>query len=135
MSAGLIAAFLAVMGIACVHIPSFTSSVLKLRSGISPSLKSDDPTLFASLRKAPDYTASIFGTCFWGCLFTAGLIFIVVTSVVFLLLYSVCNMFILMLPSATARFFFRLMQPQFLVLHRGPGPTSELPLPLSWAWL
>ena len=84
------AAFMAVVGIACVHVPSFTSSVLKLRSGVTPSLKSD-PANFADLRRSPDYTASIFGTCFWGCVYTAGFMFFLASVVFFVCVFSVCD--------------------------------------------
>ena len=59
---GLLFAVMATCGIACVYIPSFVSSVIKLRSGYSPSLKGDFVD-FLMFRKSPDQTAIIWGKC------------------------------------------------------------------------
>lgn len=88
MAVGLIAAFFAVMSIACVYVPSFTSSVLKLRSGLTPSLKSN-PEDFADLRGSPDSTAAIFGISFWSCLYTSGITFFLASVVFFVCVFPV----------------------------------------------
>ena len=65
---GLLAGILAAVFVWLVHIPSFISTVLKFRSGAIPSLNDRD---FLRYRHAPDVVTVLFGSAFWGVLFTA----------------------------------------------------------------
>lgn len=85
---GLIGAMLSAFTIAAVYIPSFVSSVIKLRSGFSPSLKGNSQT-FLCYRKSPDSAAILWGSAFWGVLFSAGICFLFFGGIAFVCAYSV----------------------------------------------
>lgn len=51
--------------LAITYVPSVTSTILKLRCGVLPSLERPD---FARLRCAPDSVSLLTGSLFWGCL-------------------------------------------------------------------
>jgi hypothetical protein len=71
-----------------VYVPSFVSSVIKLRSGAMPSLKSDLEG-FPRFRKCPDTTSVLFGTNLWGCVYTALACFALFAVVTFSCIWSV----------------------------------------------
>jgi hypothetical protein len=64
---GAFAAAAAVLNLALTFIPSYVSSVLWLRSGSLASLLDDH---FLIYRYAPDQVTIVFGSAFWGALFT-----------------------------------------------------------------
>ena len=61
--AGTIVAFITAISLAVTYIPSVTSTTLKLRSGVIPSLKSPG---FARYRFAADQVTILTGSMFWG---------------------------------------------------------------------
>ena len=65
---GLLASLFSAFFVWVVHIPSFISTVLKFRSGVIPSLNDRE---FLRYRRAPDVATVLFGSAFWGVLFTA----------------------------------------------------------------
>ena len=64
---GGLAGMFAVLGIAIVYLPSFCSTVLMFRSGVIPSLHDKRFLLY---RVAGDHATFLFGSAFWGVLFT-----------------------------------------------------------------
>jgi hypothetical protein len=65
---GLLGGFLAVTYIAVLLIPSFITTAMKYRSGVTPTLT--DPE-FLRKRCAMDTVTVLLGSAFWGCFFTA----------------------------------------------------------------
>lgn len=61
--AGTIVAFITAISLAVTYIPSVTSTTLKLRSGVIPSLRSPG---FARYRFAADQVTILTGSMFWG---------------------------------------------------------------------
>lgn len=68
MSIGTLFAFFAGMALAVVYIPSTTSTILKFRSGVLPSLRDPD---FVKYRATLEDITFLLGTIFWGVFFTA----------------------------------------------------------------
>ena len=68
VTVGLLGGFLVAASVAVVFIPSFVSTVLKFRSGTIPSLGDRE---FLRFRYALDVTTVLFGSAFWGALFSA----------------------------------------------------------------
>jgi len=66
-------------------IPSMTTTILELRSGVIPSLKSRD---FQKYREAPDTVTLLTGSLFWGCLVSSLVMGLVIGFVAFLLLWQ-----------------------------------------------
>lgn len=72
---GLIAFFSAIF-LATLYIPSVTSTVLRFRSGIIPSLR--DPSFSSKYRDATYFTTYLTGALFWGALvYCAGIAFVI----------------------------------------------------------
>jgi len=65
---GFFGGLLVAIYIAGVLIPSYISSVLKLRSGVIPTLKDRD---FQRYREALDAVTVLVGSCFWGAFFSS----------------------------------------------------------------
>jgi hypothetical protein len=59
--------FWAAMAVTISFIPSAVSQILQFRTGVIGSLKDKN---FQVYRFAPDQTTLIFGSSFWGILFT-----------------------------------------------------------------
>lgn len=86
---GLVGALWAALSIACTHVPSFVASVIKLRSGYSPSLKGG--AAFLAYRKSPDSAAIMWGAAFWGILFSSAAAFLFFGGLAFICVYSKTN--------------------------------------------
>lgn len=84
-------AILSILNIVACYIPSFVSNVLQFRSGAIPSLH--DKT-FGRYRKNVDTVTSVFGTAFWGQLFTAGFAFVIPGLISFFLVWSKTRSFV-----------------------------------------
>ncbi|CAB9513809.1 expressed unknown protein [Seminavis robusta] len=93
LSIGLFGALLGVSAIACVYVPSFVSSVLKLRSGFNPSLKGDYEG-FLMFRKSPDATSILFGCNLWGCFYTALIAFAIFGIVAFVTIWPMTRSYV-----------------------------------------
>jgi hypothetical protein len=87
VSFGLVAAFLATVGIAVVYIPSFVSTVIKFRSGLIPSLKAGPK--FQQLRENPHRATTLLGSALWGSMYTACWSALFVGGAAFLAVWSV----------------------------------------------
>lgn len=85
-TAGIIAALAAASRIAIIYIPSFISTVLKFRSGVIGSLRDRE---FIIYRYAAEQVTILFGSSFWGCLFTGIAALILVGGIVFLAVWHV----------------------------------------------
>lgn len=68
---GTIVAFLVAISLAVIYIPSVTSTMLKLRCGVIPTLRNKD---FNRYRCAQDQVALLTGSLFWGALFSSMLV-------------------------------------------------------------
>ncbi len=68
---GTIVAFLTSVYLAVTFLPSITSTILQLRSGVIPTLKYND---FDKYRRAPDQVSILTGSMFWGCLISSVLV-------------------------------------------------------------
>ena len=98
VSMGALSGILAASGIAVVFVPSYISSVLKFRSGFFPSLKSKD---FLQYRFAQDQSTILFGSAFWGSLYTAGIIALVIGGISFAIVYKGSRQFVLTIVAQT----------------------------------
>ena len=83
-SAGAIGAFGAILMLFLVLIPSSISTVVKFRTGVYGSLRSES---FLKYRKALDQANQLFGSALWGGAFTTAGTWILLASIVFLTLY------------------------------------------------
>ena len=88
LSIGVFGSFLGVLTIAMVFVPSFVSSVIKLRSGVLPSLRGDRES-FLQFRTSPDSTSVLFGSSLWGCFYTSVTCFLIFGLVAFLSIWGV----------------------------------------------
>ena len=82
---GMIVAVLAALRQAVLYLPGVTTTILELRSGAIPSLKSSN---FQKYREAPDTVTMLTGSLFWGCLMSSILFGSVVGFLVFLFLWQ-----------------------------------------------
>jgi hypothetical protein len=79
VTVGLLGGFFVALSVFVVFIPSFVSTVLKFRSGIIPSLGDRE---FLRFRYALDVTTVLFGSAFWGALFSATAAIFVLVGIV-----------------------------------------------------
>lgn len=82
---GITVAILTALQLAISYIPSVTTTIIQLRTGVIPSL--GDST-FERYRVAPDTITLLTGTLFWGCLVSSILSGMVIATIVFLLLWQ-----------------------------------------------
>jgi hypothetical protein len=71
--------------LAISYLPSVTTTIIQLRTGVVPSLGNSD---FQKYRVAPDTVTLLTGTLFWGCLVSSILFGTVVGSIVFMFLWQ-----------------------------------------------
>jgi hypothetical protein len=83
----LVAALVAILGIAIVYIPSFVSTVLKFRSGYFASLKGGEP--FQQLRSNSNQVTTLLGNAFWGAAYSGFLAALLAGGIAFFALWSV----------------------------------------------
>ena len=79
-------AFITAVYLAISVLPSVTSTTLKLRTGVIPTLR--DPN-FAAYRFAMDQVTILPGSMFWGCFISSALVGGFVGGIVFLFLWQV----------------------------------------------
>jgi hypothetical protein len=78
-------AVMAALRLAIFYLPSVTTTILELRSGVIPSLQSPE---FEKYRVAP-YTVTILtGSLFWGCLVSSLLLGSLMGAFAFLILWQ-----------------------------------------------
>jgi hypothetical protein len=82
---------LSVFAIVAVYIPSFISNVLQFRAGMIAGLNDSEFELY---RRNTDQATSVFGTAFWGQVFTAGFAFFVPGAFGFFLVWSKTRTFV-----------------------------------------
>lgn len=80
-----IAAFITAMIIALAVVPSMATIALKLRSGVIDLMHDRQHRYF---RRSPDNVAFLRGNMFWGTIFAAGLMGIVIGGLMFLFLWQ-----------------------------------------------
>jgi hypothetical protein len=85
-TAGLLSGVGACFAIAMVYIPSFISTCLKYRTGVFPSLRDRS---FPMYRVAVDLVTTLYGSAFWGCIFTGIIATILIGGVVFFAVWHV----------------------------------------------
>ena len=68
LAVGVVVAVITAVNLAMNYIPSVTMTILKLRCGVLPVLRSPDLNLY---RVAPETVALLTGSLFWGCLVSA----------------------------------------------------------------
>jgi hypothetical protein len=71
--------------LAISYIPSVTTTIIQLRTGVIPSLGN---SAFEKYRVAPDSVTLLTGTLFWGCLVSSILFGFVVGFIIFLFLWQ-----------------------------------------------
>ena len=84
---GTVIAFITAVSLAVTYIPSVTSTTLKLRSGVIPSLHDAE---FNRYRFAQDTVTIITGSMFWGCFLSSLLMGGIIGLIVFLFVWQVC---------------------------------------------
>ena len=82
---GVVFGVTSVFAIVFIYIPSFVSNVLKFRAGVLPSL---GDSMFEVYRRDPINANKVFGSTFWGMIFTAAFAFIIPGGIAFLLVWS-----------------------------------------------
>lgn len=82
---GSIFAFLTAVSLAVTYIPSTSSTTLKLRCGVIPTLRNPKFHLY---RVAADQVTVLLGSLFWGCLIASILVGSLVGGVIFLFLWQ-----------------------------------------------
>jgi len=85
LQVGTVLAVLASLRLALLYLPGVTTTILELRAGVIPSLRS--PT-FQKYREAPDTVTILTGSLFWGSLVSSILLGTVVGFIVFLFLWQ-----------------------------------------------
>mmetsp|Transcript_53181 Transcript_53181/g.159171 ORF Transcript_53181/g.159171 Transcript_53181/m.159171 type:complete len:1076 (-) Transcript_53181:971-4198(-) len=81
-----VASCLSALTLAFIYIPSAVSTTLKLRSGVIPFFH--DTRNQKELRSGMDQTTILMGAMFWGLLYSAALLGIVIGFIVFLFLWQ-----------------------------------------------
>lgn len=77
--------------IVMIYIPSFISNVLQFRVGLIATIHDKD---FEIYRRNLDHTTTVFGTAFWGQVFTAGFAFFIPGVLGFFLVWSQTRNFV-----------------------------------------
>jgi hypothetical protein len=85
---GIFVGLAAAVSITLIYIPSAVATVIQFRTGNIASLKS---THFPRLRTGLEQTTLLFGTIFWGALFTASMMALIVGFVLFFVCWQVCE--------------------------------------------
>jgi len=78
-------AFITAVSLALTYIPSVTSTTLKLRYGLIPSLQDKE---FNKYRVAADSVTIITGSMFWGCLLASILVGGIIGTIVFVCIWQ-----------------------------------------------
>ena len=94
LSVAVMVAISTALRLAMAYLPGVTTTILKLRAGVIPSLHSPD---FEKYRVAPDTVTMLTGSLFWGCLVSSLLFGLVIGFVVFLFLWQGSAYFIMRL--------------------------------------
>lgn len=81
INVGMACGLLSSVNIFLAYLPSAITTTLKFRSGLIQSLR--DPRVFMQYRFAQDTTAAIFGSVFWGSLYTAFAVAVIIGLIVF----------------------------------------------------
>lgn len=85
MIIGVAVAVIIALILAVSYLPSMTSTILQLRSGVIPTLHEET---LEKYRKAPDSVTLLTGTLFWGCLFSSISVGAVAGGIIFLFLWQ-----------------------------------------------
>jgi hypothetical protein len=85
MSVAVAVSVIVALSLAVSYLPSVTSTILQLRSGVIPTLHEES---LEKYRKAPDSVTLLTGTLFWGCLLSSIVVGAIVGGVVFLFLWQ-----------------------------------------------
>ena len=83
---GAVAGLIATCTLATVYIPSAMATVLRYRCGLIGSLKDEG---FHVYRSAVDLVAFLFGSAFWGAVFTGYTVMLLAAGITFFLIWSV----------------------------------------------
>ena len=139
---GMIVAVLAALRQAVFYLPGVTTTILELRSGAIPSLRSPN---FQKYREAPDTVSMLTGSLFWGCLMSSILFGSIVGFLLFLFLWQgsvffmmrmstilIGIVFIIVIKLLVVQFCFR--RKYYKGLYRTkPAESNFLLLALEWA--
>lgn len=87
VNVGALFSFISIFYLAAVYIPSAVATVMGFRYGVIGSLKDKQ---FPVHRYALDQTTILFGTAFWGALFTCALLWALVGVIAFVVVWEVC---------------------------------------------
>jgi hypothetical protein len=82
---GIAVAILNAFRLAISYLPSVTTTIIQLRTGVIPSLGDSS---FEKYRVAPDSVTLLTGTLFWGCLVSSVLLGGVIAVIIFLFLWQ-----------------------------------------------
>mmetsp|Transcript_18634 Transcript_18634/g.35444 ORF Transcript_18634/g.35444 Transcript_18634/m.35444 type:complete len:1067 (-) Transcript_18634:77-3277(-) len=82
---GAIAAFLTAFLLALSYLPSVTSTTLKLRSGVLPTLNSSK---IITYKKDQVMVTLLFGSIFWSCMVASALVGFIIFCILFFFLYE-----------------------------------------------
>jgi hypothetical protein len=139
---GMTVAVLAALRLTVLYLPGVTTTILELRSGVIPSLKSPH---FEKYRVAPDTVALLTGSLFWGCLVSSLLMGSLVGFLVFLFLWQGSVYFMLrmcvILVGILSIITIKIVAVQFCCRQRfykglyrtRPAASNVLLLALEWA--
>jgi preprotein translocase subunit SecY len=86
MAVATVFAFFTSIYLATTFLPSITSTILQLRSGVIPTLRHKD---FNKYRVAPDQVSILSGSLFWGTVYSSALMGVLVGALVFVCIWQV----------------------------------------------
>jgi hypothetical protein len=87
ISVGALCSLISICYLAAVYIPSAIATVKGFRCGLIGSLKDKQ---FPVYRYALDQTTILYGTAFWGALFTCAILWALTGAVAFVVVWKVC---------------------------------------------